>query len=199
MSSRAARKRVLKRDKRICGAHLGGCKRTIAQGVAYTRDHIIPRALFSKVAKDRVPEFNRDWNCQPMHDTCNKTKSFQMTDWPEFDCQCHYLQVVGDDLYIFTKGSIGDGRHLLLSEVVSHHRDRVDARVVFGSGRGPGGRHFSGYMDGRIGYLLPGIAASAVEMFNLSAQGRAGLQVPKHIYVDERGHIQEMPGRRVAP
>ena len=43
-------RRLLRRDDRLCGIHLGGCGKEIAPGQSPNRDHIIPRSLFKKVA-----------------------------------------------------------------------------------------------------------------------------------------------------
>ena len=188
-SNRHARRRVFRRDKGRCGIHLGGCGKEITDGEPYNRDHIIPRSLFSKVAGDRLSEFDQDWNCQPMHVACNQSKSFSLEGWPEFRCRCHYLQVVNGDLYICTRGKIGSGQHKLLAGVVSEHPERVDARLVFGTSSGPGGQQIAGYHRGRFGYILPGIAARQVEMFNFQEQARVGLPTPRLIYLDEQGHV----------
>ena len=189
MSSRAQRRRLLRRDNRICGLHLGGCGKQIGDAEKPNVDHIIPRALFSQVASDRIAEFNMDWNCQPTHIGCNDSKDFRLSGWPEFTCKCHYLQVCEGDLYVYTRGIIGEGRHKLLEGVVSERNDKVDAQVVIGSGTGQGGRNLSGYHEDRFGYLLAGIAESRVEMFNLNERGRVGLPVPKRIQIDDKGRI----------
>ena len=114
MSKRAQVRRLLKRDKQMCGIHLGGCSRPINKGEPRNVDHIIPRAMFSMVAADRLSEFNEDWNCQPMHKTCNDSKDYRMDEWPQFQCECHYLQVIKDSLCIYTMGRMGEGEHRLL-------------------------------------------------------------------------------------
>ena len=91
---RQALRRVYLRDDELCGIHLGGCGKEILPGQNYNRDHIIPRSLFRKVSRGRENEFEQDWNCQPMHEDCNSSKSFQLDGWPRFGCECHYLQVV---------------------------------------------------------------------------------------------------------
>ena len=108
--ARHAMKRLLRRDDRLCGVHLGGCGKGIAPGQSPNRDHIIPRSLFKKVALGRENEFEQDWNCQPMHEACNTSKAFQMDSWPRFGCRCHFLQVVEGDLYVCTTGKVGQGR-----------------------------------------------------------------------------------------
>ena len=134
MANRYKRHRLLRRDKHICGLHMGGCGKPIRKGETYNVDHIIPKALFSKTAADRIAEFNEDWNCQPMHVECNDSKAYQLRTWPRFDCKCHYLQVYDSDLYICTKDDVSDGRHKLLNNIVSTSNDKVDAKLVIGSG-----------------------------------------------------------------
>ena len=190
MVKRAKLRRVLKRDNWICGLHLGGCCKPIIKGEPYNLDHIIPKALFSRVAQERNAEFNMDWNLQPMHLSCNNaSKGSSLDGWPHFICKCHYLQLWEGDLYVCTKGAVGKGKHRLLENIVSECRDRVDARIVIGSGKGKGGTNQVGYWKDKFGYLMPGIAASRVEMFNLTESGRVGLSVPRFIRIDEKGRI----------
>lgn len=197
MANRHKKRRVLKRDQRLCGIHLGGCGRRIEEGAEYNRDHIVPRALFSKVAKGRNAEFNEDWNCQPMHVDCNNAKDSKLRSWPRFDCDCHYLQVHGNDLYVHTKDPVGEGRHKLIENVVSERNDKVDAKLVIGSGKVRGGKTFNGYQEGKFGYLLPGIAKSHVEVFNLTERGAVGLSVPKYIELDDQGRVVDRWGNAV--
>ena len=185
-------RRVYLRDDKLCGIHLGGCGKEILPGQNYNRDHIIPRSLFRKVSRGRENEFEQDWNCQPMHEDCNSSKSFQLDGWPRFGCECHYLQVVEDDLYVCTRGKIRLGSHKLLSSVVSdfpESPDRVDARVIVGHHKDTQDQRFVGFRKDRYGYVLPGIHAHQVEMFNLHERARVGLPRPERIKVDHLGRI----------
>ena len=74
MVSRATKHRILRRDGRRCGLHMGGCQRPIDKGGECNVDHIIPKALFTMLAKDRANEFEADWNYQPMHIACHDEK-----------------------------------------------------------------------------------------------------------------------------
>ena len=168
---------------------MGGCGRPIEIGEPRTRDHIVPRSLYSKVATDRLAEFNQPWNSQPMHKACNEAKGSALAGWPRFDCDCHYLQIHGRDLYVHTKGAAGKGRHKLLENVVSDEDDRVDARVVVGEGGVKGAGPVLGYWQGQVGYLFPGIAASRVELFNLTERGAVGLPVPQTLQLDDAGRV----------
>ncbi len=190
--ARHAMRRLLRRDDRLCGVHLGGCGKEIAPGQSPNRDHIIPRSLFKKVALGREYEFEQDWNCQPMHEACNTSKAFQMDSWPRFGCRCHFLQVVEGDLYVCTTGKVGQGSHKLLSNVVDdfpESPERVDARVVVGHHKDTQEQRFVGFRKDRYGYMLPGIHAREVDWFNLHEQARVGLPTPERFWVDERGRI----------
>ena len=135
MQKRKQRGRVLRRDKRCCGVHLGGCGQIIKEGEGCSVDHIIPTAFFSKVAGGDRSLYERDWNCQPMHVHCNKNKAAELAEWPKFRCGCHFLQVEEGHLFVRTRGRPGTERHLLLPNVVSASRDKVGARVVVGPGK----------------------------------------------------------------
>ena len=83
---------------------------------------------------------------------------------------------------------------MLLRNVVSESRDKVDARIVVGPGK-LGGRKVSGAsvgMKAEFGYMLPGIAASEVDWFNLHERARAGLRIPKSFERKEDGRIVQV-------
>ena len=187
MSNRPKLRRVLKRDRRLCGVHMGGCGRPIVIGEPATRDHIVPTALYSKVASEA--EFDQPWNWQPMHKECNEAKGSALDEWPRFDCDCHYLQIHGRDLYVHTKDPAGGGRHKLLENVVSDEDARVDARLVAGEGAVKGVGPIFGYWRGKAGYLFPGIARSRVQLFNLTERGTVGLPVPETVQLDDAGRV----------
>ena len=65
----------------------------------------------------------------------------------------------------------------------------MDAKLVMGSGKGRHGANIGGYRRDKFGYILPGIAASRVEEFNLTERGRIGLPVPRFIQKDDEGRI----------
>ena len=191
MKRRSQLGRVLRRDNRLCGMHLGGCGATIEGRRDGTVDHIIPSAFFSKVAGGGRHLYERDWNCQPMHVACNQSKADWLSSWPRFQCDCHYLQVEDGNLFVLTRGRTDTTRHILLRDVVSVTADRVDARMVIGPGK-LGGQKVHGAavgMKARFGYVLPGIAARRVDWFNLHERVRVGLPVPKTFRLTEEGHI----------
>ena len=191
MSRRKQRGRVLRRDKRRCGIHLGGCGQVIEEGEGCSVDHIIPSAFISKVAGGDRSLYERDWNCQPMHICCNKKKAAELAEWPKFRCGCHYLQVEEGRLFVRARGRVGTERHLLLANVVSASGDKVDARMVVGPGK-LGGKKVLGAavgMKAEFGYMLPGIAASRVDWFNLHEKARVGLRIPRRFELTDDGRV----------
>ena len=194
MQGRKQRGRVLRRDKRRCGVHWGGCRQIIEEGKGCSVDHIIPVAFFSKVSRDDRSLYERDWNCQPMHESCNEKKAARLAEWPKFRCRCHFLQVEDDHLFVRTCGRAGTERHLLLPNVVSASGDRVDARVVVGPGK-LGRQKVQGAamgMKAEFGYMLPGIPASSVGWFNLHEKARVGLWIPKRFELKDDGRVVQV-------
>jgi len=152
-------------------------------------DHIIPLAFFSKVARSSH-QYEHDWNCQPMHAKCNQQKAAELEEWPRFHCRCHFLQVEEGHLFVMTRGQPGTERHILLTDIVSESRDKVDAKLVVGPEK-IGGRKVVGYsrIKSPFGYLLSGIARSRVDLFNLHERMRVGLPTPDAYYVTEDGRV----------
>ena len=191
MKRRKQRNRLLRRDNRLCGVHLAGCGQRIEEGDGCNVDHVIPSAFFSKVCGGSRSLYERDWNCQPMHSSCNTKKAAGLTEWPRFRCSCHFLQVENGHLFVRTRGRAGSEKHLLLPNIVSPSRDKVDARVVVGPGK-LGGQKVLGAsagMKAEFGYMLPGIAAATVDWFNLHEKARVGLQIPKKFELTEKGRV----------
>ncbi len=191
MNRRKQRGRLLRRDRRLCGIHLGGCGQPIEEGDGCNVDHIIPSAFFSKVSRRSRNPYERDWNCQPMHSGCNTAKADGLAECPKFRRNCHFLQVEDGHLFIRTRGRAGSERHLLLPNVVSPGSDKVDARSVVGPGK-LGGRKVQGGsvgMKAEFGYMLPGIAAANVDWFNLHERARVELQIPKKFELTEEGRV----------
>ena len=191
MKRRKQRGRLLRRDKRCCGVHLGGCGKPIKEGDACNVDHIIPSAFFSKVSGRSRGLYEQDWNCQPMHVECNTGKADRLAEWPRFQCDCHFLQVEDGHLFVGTRGRAGSERHLLLPNIVSASRDKVDAWMVIGPGK-LGGQKVHGASKGmkeEFGYMLPGIATANVDWFNLHERARVGLQIPKAFELTDEGRV----------
>ena len=200
MTNKSRRRRVLRRDRRLCGIHLGGYGQPIVEGKSCELDHIIPQRFFSNYGTPGRHAFNDDWNCQPMHPGCNRQKASRLDGWPQFKCKCHYLQVMGSALVVVCQGSVGSGKYPLLPNVLSARADKVDARVMIGRGKLAGRKVVgaSAGMKQEFGYMLPGIAASRVDMFNLRERARVGLRIPKLIHIDDNGRMVAVGKETVA-
>lgn len=126
-----------------------------------------------------------------MHIGCNTNKAAALAEWPKFRCCCHFLQVEDGHLFVRTRGRAGAEKHLLLSNVVSLSRDRVDAKLVVAPGK-LGGQKVQGAavgMKAEFGYMLPGIAEANVDWFNLHEKARVGLQIPKRFELTDEGRV----------
>ena len=57
-------------------------------------DHIFTKSFF-KDREDsiRPKHYNKEWNCQPMHQECNIKRGGQIYGFPLFTCSCHWLQI----------------------------------------------------------------------------------------------------------
>ena len=210
--TRAGKSALLKRDDRKCGIHMGGCRGQIQYRSECEVDHIVPVVLYNSLASEpRV--FDNPWNYQPMHTACHKTKADRLRgrelreleaavtvgantpdDWPRFECQCHYLHIFGSDLFVFTRGPIDTGNHLLYPGVVRDfgNEARQDGILVPGQWTGPGripARGFSNMDNNVRGFILPSFSPKRVPGFNILEAQRVGLPGPKYVYIDEKGYM----------
>ena len=53
-----------------------------------------------------------------MHSKCNRDRGGQVTGYPRFECNCHYQQIVGDDLWVYYRSEGGTVRRRALRGVV---------------------------------------------------------------------------------
>ena len=83
---------------------------------------------------------------------------------------------------------------MLLPNVVSSSRDKVDARVVVGPGKLSGRKVLGAAvgMKAEFGYMLPGIAVSSVDWFNLHEKARVGLLIPKKFELTDDGRVVQV-------
>ena len=207
---RAVKSKIMPRDSRLCGIHLGGCGRPITDKCEV--DHIIPLGLADLIAST-PREFDNPWNYQPMHEECNRDKADKMNgrelgefekivatgantpdDWPRFQCKCHYLQIIDGDMYVCTQGIVGIGQHKLYAGVVKDFGDtnRQDGILVLGRWTGPGGGQLRGFNrmgKNHRGSILPSFPPKRVDGFNISECSRVGLPTPKYIYIDQKGYV----------
>lgn len=133
------RKNLLKRDRNICGAHLGGCQLQIGPNENFTIDHIIPESITKRIRENQDRRtFQQDWNLQPMHRECNSLrKAGVLNGWPAYQCQCHFLQVEGSNLYIYanttpTAQEPDWVKHLFQGNMLSPPYDPLHTREVLG-------------------------------------------------------------------
>ena len=215
--TRAGKSSLLSRDNRKCGIHMGGCGGQVQSRSQCEVDHIVPVVLYNALAPE-PRDFDNPWNYQPMHKECHKAKEDRLRgrelgdleaavtvgantpeDWPRFECQCHYLQIVGEDLLVFTKGPIDTESHLLFPRVVRDFgdEDRQDGILVPGQWTGLGGIPTRGYAntDNNVrGFILPSFSPKRVPGFNILEARRVGLPGPKYVYIDEKGYMTPVNG-----
>ena len=94
MNNRKRLSYLLPRDEYLCGIHVGGCGKTIRNRADASLDHIFTKSFF-KDREDSVrpKHYNKEWNCQPMHQDCNSKRGGQIYGFPLFTCSCHWLQI----------------------------------------------------------------------------------------------------------
>ena len=185
MKARKMLTRLLPRDKNLCGIHVGGCGKRIRNRTDATVDHIFTRSFF-KDREDRINpnHYNREWNCQPMHQECNEGRGGQIYGFPLFTCSCHWLQigqpskgyvlnlhygrrggsgvftvVTEEHEFVFNKISTGTFRDQLggIPEIETHG--------VWSMGRlKPGKKGITG--KGQLGHAFPRISPDEVGLFN---------------------------------
>ena len=94
MNNRKRLSYLLPKDDHRCGIHVDGCRMKIRNRAAASLDHIFPKSFF-KDREDsiRPKHYNKEWNCQPMHQECNSKRGGQIYGFPLFTCSCHWLQI----------------------------------------------------------------------------------------------------------
>lgn len=185
MNSRKRRSHLLRRDSKLCGIHLGGCREPIRTRTDATIDHIITQSFFNERKDWMTPEyFNDDWNLQPMHRTCNQRRGGQIYGFPSFACFCHWLRIdktpnghililryktdrevlskpisTEDHGFVFDTRSTGK----FSAEFGGAHELQINS--VWSMGRlKPGKKGITG--KGQLGHALPRISPDEVPEFN---------------------------------
>jgi hypothetical protein len=114
-------RRIARRDQNKCGVHAGGCGLTVERKDR-SLDHIVPQAFFKSIGSiGTSTNFDEDWNRQLMHRQCDNSLGGHVHGLPPFWCHCHYLQVMGIDLYVFIRDETtaeDKEHHLLLRNYV---------------------------------------------------------------------------------
>ena len=186
MSNRKRLSYLLNRDAHLCGIHVDGCGMPISSRAEASLDHIFTKS-FSKDREDgiRPKHYNRDWNCQPMHQECNTKRGGQIYGFPLFTCSCHWLQIdrtsQGHILKLHYRNStrklefpVSTENHnfvcdnISTGEYSSHFGDssQVEVPGVWSMGQlKPGKKGITG--KGQLGHAFPRVAPKEVQLFNL--------------------------------
>ena len=97
MTSRQRReldKLLAQKDGQVCGIHIGGCGKETHSRSETDLDHIFPQAFFRDTKVLHPREYDKLWNLQRMHKSCNnETKGGFLFGFPVFKCVCHWLQI----------------------------------------------------------------------------------------------------------
>ena len=190
--------KLIQRDGRLCGIHLGGCGRKIAHRSEMSVDHIIPKRVPLSLYADYPVTFEGYWNLQVMHVDCNNRKGSEVSKILDLACKCHYYEIRGDDLYMVYLGERRTESHLCVPGIVGHER-----RFRHGSFSGINIENGGGYYRWHTkedqpeekGIYLPLIGSEYVERFNIHQRKRVGLDVPDRIIVDHiTGHVRPEDG-----
>ena len=157
----------------------------IRNRAAASLDHIFTKSFF----KDRedsmqARDYNKDWNCQPMHQECNTKRGGQIYGFPMFTCSCHWLQIdrtlkghvltlhyrtikgnfefavtEEEHSFVFSNPSTGKYRALFGGN------SEVEITGVWSMGNlKPGKKGITG--KSQLGHAFPRIAPEEVQLFN---------------------------------
>ena len=129
-------KNAQRRDKGLCGVHIGGCGEPVPpQNDVRSLDHIISEAWFKTAGEGKTaPNYNDRWNRQLMHKDCDNRKGGHVHGLPPFWCHCHYLEVCGGDLFVVVRDSEtaeSPERYLLLKGYVAPPTDNSRGLSLF--------------------------------------------------------------------
>ena len=185
MKSNKMLTRILPRDGHLCGVHFGGCGKPIRNRTDATVDHIFTKSFFKdRVDSVRPAHYNKDWNCQPMHQKCNGSRGGQIYGFPLFTCPCHWLQIVRTDkghiLNLHHGRRVGGGVFTVVTEEHSFVFNNLStgafsaqlgglSEIEIGSlwsmgNVKPGKKGIVG--KGQLGHAFPRIAPEEVRLFN---------------------------------
>ena len=185
MNNRKRLSHLLPRDGNLCGIHVGGCRTQIRNRADASLDHIFTKSFF-KDREDsiRQKDYNKDWNCQPMHQECNTKRSGQIYGFPLFTCSCHWLQIdrtsqghvltlhfrtnkhkfvfaVSTEQHQFVSGNISTGKY----SAQLGGSSEIEISSVWSMGQlKPGKKGIAG--KGQLGHAFPRISPDEVPLFN---------------------------------
>ena len=166
------------RDKNRCGIHVGGCGQIVHPGDG-NQDHIIPQAFFRHLGPNLgASDSHGSWNLQLMHKTCNANLGGHLHGWPNYQCSCHYLQIVEGNLCVVTRIPLPTGRRILFKDYIIQHPTSLNGVGIFLHPIGPAARIDSSPRREQVTgnkffhYMLK-INWSMVPEFNAKQQQRA--------------------------
>ena len=185
MNNRKRLSYLRSRDGILCGIHVGGCGRRIRNRADASLDHIFTKSFFSDREDGITPKhYNKEWNCQPMHQECNNERGGQIYGFPLFTCSCHWLQIDRTSkghvltLHYRTKKSkfafaVTTEEHNFVFRNPSTGKYRaqlggspeIEVSSMWSMGRlKPGKKGITG--KGQLGHAFPRIAPEEVQIFN---------------------------------
>ena len=148
-------------------------------------DHIFTQSFFND-REDGISrtDYNKSWNCQPMHRRCNNDRGGQIYGFPLFTCSCHWLEIsrTSQGFTLKLHYNTDDGTHTFVVSTEKHHfvfesistgkhsdlfegSSEIEVSGVWSMGRlKPGKRGITG--KGQLGHAFPRIAPDEVELFN---------------------------------
>ena len=169
------------RDKNICGIHVGGCGQLVQPGDG-NQDHIIPQSFFKHLEPHmELPNHHESWNLQLMHKTCNENLGGHVHGWPNYQCSCHYLQIVEGNLCVVTRIPLPTGSRILFRDYVLQQRAKGIRSVgLFVHPTGPAARLESSrkreqLTGNKFFHYLIQINRYMVPEFNVMQKSRADL------------------------
>ena len=185
MNNRKRLSYLLPRDGHLCGIHVGGCGMQISSRADASLDHIFTKSFF-KDREDgiRPKHYNREWNCQPMHQECNTMRGGQILGFPLFTCSCHWLQIDRTSTgHVLTLHHKAKKKELVFNVTTERHgfvfrnlstgkfsaefggSSHVEISSSWSMGQvKPGNKGITG--PGQLGHALPRIDPEEVDLFN---------------------------------
>ena len=185
MKSRKLLSYLLPRDQHLCGIHVGGCGMRIRNRANASLDHIFTKSFF-KDREDSVrpKDYNKRWNCQPMHEECNSKRGGQIYGFPLFSCGCHWLKIDRTSKgYVLTMHyrtkrdrvafQVTSEEHSFVFRNISTGKFRsefgglpeIDTSSIWSMGQiKPGKKGITG--RGQMGHAFPRISPEEVQLFN---------------------------------
>lgn len=182
-------KKILERDKYICGAHSGGCgKRINPEQDRPTLDHIFSRSyLKSYKNKDK---FRKPWNYQAMCSECNEKKGSQLINNPIFKCKCHYIYIkFNGDRHIFYKIKKNKWENFCYANLVNS--DRTTLKMTAGKRGNAVG--FSALENNKFGHIIYSYGVFGSILFNANQLFRVGQfkEVIDEYFIFKKNYLQD--------